>query len=275
MKDLTEKLSEFINSYSGSEPITLKFVADSNGCSVDQVRRRVGDLVKAKKEAYKKPVKKSSAKKDNTPLPKIDGSILLKIMNRLDKIESKLDSILSDEWIENTGDAPPEGRLCKVVYCNGRVATGVSDDLVWDTYDYECGAEKERVETELLDLCRGKAAALAVKDTEEKFPEFKGSHFDSPLFDRSANDWFSQPVKLTDEEEAEEGRHKKARYHYRDVLDRKSWELFDLNRNKYLENNYFEPEKAKFINKYKIIDDSNGRVMDKLAVIGRKIDNLN
>lgn len=269
--DLTKKLESFISGYKGSEAITLAFVARENNCSVDQVRRRVGDLVKAKKEGRKNMIKESTKKKVDDTATTIDSSILIKIMNRLDKIESKLDSILSDEWIENTGDAPPDGRLCKVVYCNGKVVTGVSDELFWDNYDYECGAEKERVETELLDLCRGKAADFAEKDTEEKFPEFKGSHFDSPLFDRSANDWFSQPVKLTDEEEAEEGRHNKARAHYRDVLDRKAWELFDFNRSKYLENNYFEPDKARFIKKYKIIDDSNSRVMDKLAVISRKL----
>lgn len=274
MKDLTEKLSDFINNYNDEKPITLALVAKANNCSVDQVRRRVGGLFSAKKEALKSQVKKPSVKKEKYTNNEIDNSILIKIMSRLDKIENKLDSILSEEWIENTGDSPPEDRLCKVVYCNGKVATAISNDIAWDTYEYECEKETDRVEAELLRQCEEKAISVAVKKTELEFPEFKGVSFTRSLFHHLADDWTFDKTKLTDEEKAKEVRHNKARNYYDKALFNEACRLFDLNKDEYIKNNYSDPGKAYFIKKYKIIDDSNSRVMDKLAVLGRKIDSL-
>lgn len=266
MKDLTKALEEFINGYSGSKPITLAMVAKANNCSVDQVRRRAGGLVKAKKETFKNPVKnpvkKPVVKKESEQNSKIDNSILIKIMGRLDKMESKLDSILSDEWIKNTGDAPPDDRLCKVRYCDGRVKTALSEHLDWETRENFVDSMIDDLESQFMKECDDNSFDISTSETYKLFPEFKGY------------DLFFEGGWTYSFESEEDRRFRDAVYKRREIQEKVKHKLFDSGIEEYKRSRFEHPDESLFISEYKIMDDSNSRVMDKLAVIGRKIDSL-
>lgn len=263
MKDLTEKLTHFVNSYNEEKPLTLQLVAKANDCSVDQVRRRVGDLVKAKKETFKKTVKKSALKKANNQNTKIDDSILIKIMSRLDKIEGKLNSILSDEWIENTGDAPPEDRLCKAVYGDGKIITALSKDLNWQTYEIYMYDIVSDLESAFMKECKDKGFEMAVNETYKLFPDLKGRDL---FFDGGWSYSF---------ETEEDRRFRDAVYRRIELQGVIEDKIYDEGIEEYKNKRIEKPDPSLFIVKYKIMDDSNSRVIDKLNLLGRKIDNLN
>ena len=264
IEDLTKKLEEFISDYRGDKPITLSLVAESNGCSVDQVRRRAGELVKKKKKSFKsnaKPIesqKEQLAKKGTVS----EQDILIKIMSRLDKIESKLDSILSDEWIENTGDAPPDDRLCKVRYADGKVKTALSEHLDWETKEGFIDSMVDDLETQFMKECESKSFDMAVIETFKIFPEFKG------------HDLFFDGGWTYSFESEEDKRFRDAVYKRRELQEKIKCDIFNSGIEEYKKHRFEEPEDSLFISEYKIMDDSNSRVMDKLAVLGRKIDSM-
>ncbi|TMS82501.1 hypothetical protein [Pseudoalteromonas sp. S554] len=264
IEDLTSKLEKFISDYQGDKPITLSLVAKSNGCSVDQVRRRAGELVKNKKKSFQskaKPIesqKKQTAKSGSVS----EQDLLIKIMSRLDKIESKLDSILSDEWIKNTGDAPPDDRLCKVRYGDGKVKTALAEHLDWETKEGFIDSMVDDLESKFMKDCDDDSFDKATSETYKLYPEFKGYDL---FFDGSWHYTF---------ETEEDKRFKDAVYKRRELQEKIKHELFSAGIAEYKRNNLTYPEDYSFISEYKIIDDSNSRVIDKLAVLGRKIDGM-
>lgn len=262
MCDLTKKLTEFVNAYSGDKPITLKIVADANNCSVDQVRRRISNLIKTKKEEFKKPVKKQASSKTNKPVTEIDSNVLVKIMDRLDKIESKLNSLLSDEWIKNTGDAPPDDRLCKVKYGDGKIKTALAEHLDWETKESFIDSLMSELETQFMKECHDISFDKATSETHKLYPEFKNYDL---FFDSGWHYTFKTK---------EDKRFRDAVYKRIELQEKIKYELFDAGIAEYKKRGFTPPEDYLFISEYKIMDDSNSRVMDKLAVLSRKIDKL-
>jgi hypothetical protein len=153
MSDINKKLEDFVSSYEGDAVITLKIVADANGCSIDQVRRRVGDLVKAKKELFKKPVKE--VRKNKAKANELDNSALMKIMDKMSIIEASIKELRSElkeknpsnPWFESLNFTTDKEQLVDIK---------VNDSIITGEYGaihevYSCFSEEKDLEWDRVD----------------------------------------------------------------------------------------------------------------------------
>lgn len=255
-----ERIATYVQKQTNLNDLTRDAIALNVGCSVSQVTRQAGDIIKDKKAELKKPAKS----KPVTTAKAVNDDQLGQILKRLDSIETKLNKLISDEWIANTGEAPPEGRAVKVKYFGGKVITAISHELDWTTYEREIEDRQNDLSDHFYSQCRNEAIELAGKLAEQAHPEFKDTNFDW------CSDWNTSSSD-SEEVKAESARYWSAVRFFRNKRDELTNELHSKGADDYIAKNVSLPDKTEHIESYKLVDDSNARVLNAIADLSRRI----
>lgn len=138
MNDLTASLTEYVNKQTVVSALSYKAIAENNDCSVDQVRRRVGDVIKAKKELLQpKPKSKSNTESESqNEVLKMILSKLSDIDKKVIGLEKKINRFNSEKWSESLGEktfrSVGHDTMVKVKLYDGTVTTGYAESFSWD-----------------------------------------------------------------------------------------------------------------------------------------------
>ncbi len=255
-----ERIAAYVQKQTRLSDLTRDAIALSVGCSVSQVTRQAGDIIKDKKAELKKIAKS----KPVTTAKAANDDKLDKILKRLDSIETKLNKLIADEWIVNTGDVPPDDRAVKVKYFGGKVITAISHELDWITYERELDNREEDLSNHFSLQCRNEAIELAGKLAEQAHPEFKETNFEW------SSDWNTSSSD-SEEVQAESKRYWSAVRFFREKRDELAYELFMKGVDDYIAENVTLPDRTEHIESYKLVDDSNARVLSAIADLSRRI----
>lgn len=177
--NIRESVNKYLEGVTSVEQLNRKVISESVGCSVYQVGRQAGDLVRAKKDSLNSLKASNKAKKSNSAKDKLSESSgfdllikeLGKINKRLDSIESKVNKIKKDDWIDYNLNAPPRGTKIKVKITGEGIRVGYTENFDWGTYDHEHDREDVRVCNLWNDYQHDQAYSATMNIIEDKYPK--------------------------------------------------------------------------------------------------------
>lgn len=269
--NVRELVVKYLDSATSVEQLNRRVIADSVGCSIYQVSRQAGDLVRAKKECLNsrkpngKPEKNSGSKEKVRNSNDFDLLMkeLAKINKRLDSVESKINKINKDDWINYNGHIPPRGTKVKVKITGEGVKVGYSEDFDWGTYDAEYDREDARVYRLWSDYEHSKAYDFAMRVIEEKYPESVNYN----LIGSAECNGISSDDEFYD-------LFQKIKSDYLDVISSEKRRIFNSEHQSFYEREFRAPSENGFIESYKLVDDSGERALKEIKKVLAAIESM-
>lgn len=153
MNELNERLKKHIKNCVNLKDLTYASIASFCDCSADQVRRRVSNDVKERKDEIRKAKTKHNSQKQIKD--KSNGSELSSVLKRLEKIESNIEIIKAElsskdkpnPWVAYLPCGTPKDQLVDVKV-NGSIITG---EFCYIEENYICFSEAKDVEWDRID----------------------------------------------------------------------------------------------------------------------------
>ncbi|MCF6442015.1 hypothetical protein L1077_21530 [Pseudoalteromonas luteoviolacea] len=281
MSDLTASLTEYVNMQTTVSALSYKAIAENNDCSADQVRRRVGDLIKARKELVKKN-KATPKREEKQPLNGDLESLISTLIRKVDALDKKVTKLVNSEWIEYDGKNQPLNECeVKVKLSNGDFITGNSNQMPWQTKQQKIdwlnnymeisfsGKYSESDEHELLrvDLVKEEAKKNGLDI------DYNLEHFDFKLDSevKGEAELYDYEIEIYGKDIKEALRLYRSNYHmaYK-ILVNKHWDSFVKQKFAENQNDINKP----YVIEYQVLPNPNKTVMNKLDSLTKKVNQL-